>query len=127
MRKLPACLLSLLISFIPITYADTCPPADGLSPSYPPSGWTLLMGPTTFGKSYVFLQAIHSLNLAFYYQQVICKYIEPVQMSSAFTLLSTKTYLQPMSRTPPWSYPSAIKNTLTCNPNDHNPSHCVFE
>lgn len=120
-------LLSLIIVISPWVFADTCPSAAGLNPNGPPSGWTLLMGPTTFGKTYVFLQAIHSLNLGFYYQQVICKYIEPEQYSSAFTLLSTKTYLNPLTRLPPWSYPSNIKNTITCNPSDHDPSHCVFQ
>lgn len=125
-KKRQLCILLFLCNAITAT-ADTCPVADSLNPNALPSGWTLLVGPTVPGKSYVFMQAIHSLNLGFYYQQVICKYVEPVQLSSVFSILSTKTYLQPTNRLPPWEYPSVIKNTVTCNPSDHDPSHCIFQ
>jgi hypothetical protein len=108
--------------------ADTCPRAQDLNPFLPPAGWSYLIPPFDPSiEGYTFSSAIHSLNGAFYYQQVICRYeVCPSFLCPAFTLISNNTYQEPSESTPPWNHGSVLKYTLTCMPGDHNPEHCVF-
>jgi len=109
-------------------YADTCPGINGLDPFHPPAGWTLNVPPIVEGQTYHFGEAIHSLNGSFYYQQVICKYqVCASAFCPAFSLLSNKQYDMPKTKTPPWNTSSRIAFTLTCRPDDNDPTHCVFQ
>jgi hypothetical protein len=110
-----------------ISWADTCPPALGLIPQSPPAGWSLLLPPVLEGQRYEFGAAIHSLNGAYYYGQVICKYETcPSHFCPAFALISDKTYDFPNTKTPPWNARSVLAFTFTCLAPDHDPEHCVF-
>lgn len=123
--------VSLLVSLIyQAACANTCPTiAEFGQFGEPPAGWTLLIPSTIpFDDKFEFGSATHSLNGSFYYKQVICKYAQCLStFCPAFTILSNDTYNLPNTPLPPWGAPSPIVRTLTCEPPDHDPSHCVFE
>lgn len=123
-------LFGLCVSMENLSFADTCPPAEGLDPNHLPAGWSLIVPPIFPGETYVFGEAVHSLNISFYYKQVICKYqaCEIAQpFCPAFGILSDKTYNLPTTKTPPWHYRSTIGYTLTCRPPGHDTSICIFD
>lgn len=108
-------------------FADTCPAAEGLNPSHPPAGWKLLLPPVLEGQHYFFGAAIHSINGAYYYEQVICKYEAcPSTFCPAYALISDKTYQKPNSNAYPWNKRSVLAFTFTCIPDDHDPKNCTF-
>jgi hypothetical protein len=120
-------LFSLLLAS-PTIFADNCPDIKGLDPLHPPSGWTLNIPPIVEDQTYYFSEAIHSLNGSFYYQQVMCIYKAcDSAFCPAFSLLSNTTYTSPILNSPPWDAKSRIAFTLTCKPEDHHPSRCVFQ
>lgn len=119
------CILSILAS--KIVLADTCPSAKGLDPMSPPAGWKLLLPPILENQKYHFGAAIHSLNGAYYYEQVICKYEAcPSHFCPAFALISEKTYEYPNTKAAPWNERSVLGYTFTCISPDHDPTQCVF-
>jgi hypothetical protein len=124
MKKILIMLLSVMGSF---AQADTCPPAKGLDLMHPPAGWKLLLPPAIEGQRYEFGAAIHSLNGAYYYEQVICKYEScPSHFCPAFALISDKTYQHPNTKAAPWDARSVLGFTFTCISPEHDPAHCVF-
>ncbi len=126
MKKL--LIIVMLLWFSNICDADTCPDIKGLDPFNPPIGWTLNIPPIVEGQNYYFGEAIHSLHGNFYYQQVICKYQACASaFCPAFSLLSSKQYITPKTKSPPWNASSRIAFTLTCRPENNNPQVCVFE
>lgn len=119
-------LLSILSSTI--TFADTCPVINGLNLSAPPAGWSVLLDPVVDGEKYRFSSAVHSINGAYYQDQVICKYSScPNAFCPAFALISDKKYDLPNVKAFPWNERSILAYTFTCTPPDHDPSHCVFQ
>ena len=109
--------------------ADTCPNMTELKPWLLPAGWTYLVGPPDLpAENYKFSAAIHSLNGAFYYEQVICRYDAcPSYLCPAFSLISNNRYQEPSEARTPWNHLSVLRYTLTCMPGDHDPAHCVFQ
>lgn len=120
--------LALFCLYHQIAIADTCPIAEGLNPSHPPAGWKLLLPPVLEDQHYFFGAAIHSINGAYYYEHVICKYEAcPSTFCPAYALISDKAYQYPNSNASPWNKRSVLAFTFTCVPDDHDPSHCVFK
>lgn len=127
-NRLMIILIALSVSlFGQISYADTCPPIDSFDPYNPPSGWTMVAPPVIPDADYQFNRAVHFLDTMIYPLQVMCIYAtcsEP--FCPAFSIVSDRTYKYPNHKEAPWDEPSRLKGTLTCAPDDHDPSGCVF-
>jgi hypothetical protein len=120
-------LIIALSLYVSASYADTCPPAQSINPQTPPAGWTLFMSPLYAGENYYFVQAVHSLNANYYFQQVFCTYQTcPSFSCPTFTLLSNVTYQFPNSNNAPWNTAPPIVNTIVCFPKNNDPLQCVF-
>jgi hypothetical protein len=108
--------------------AQTCPPVNTINITHPPAGWKVLVPPQIEDQEYHFGKAIHSLNMSFFFKQVICEYETADSfLAPSFSLLSDKPYEKPSYLTEDWNQPAIIAETLMCAPDDHDPSHCVFE
>lgn len=109
-------------------YADTCPPVDTIDLNNPPAGWNVLLPPIIDGQTYHFGKAVHSLNISFFYQQVICVYEACATLGCpAFELLSESIYTSPEQKTSPWDARPSVRDTLVCAPASHDPKVCVFD
>jgi hypothetical protein len=109
-------------------HAQTCPPVDSINIANPPAGWKVLLPPQVADEVYHFGKAIHSLNMAFFFKQVICEYETANSfLAPAFSLISEKQYEKPSFITETWDQPAIVANTLMCAPDDHDPALCVFE
>lgn len=126
-RLIILCFL-VYVSFIPKAFASVCPSIGDFEPTRPPPGWSLLVPPIISGETYYFVEAVHSLNISFYFKQVICKYAAcSTSFCPAFGLLSDATFELPNTKLPPWHATSTIGGTLTCRPLNHDPSICIFQ
>jgi hypothetical protein len=107
--------------------ADTCPAAGSFDPNTPPAGWSMILPPIVQGQKYQFNKAIHSLNPAFYYLQVVCVYMACLKGGCpGIEIVSDITYDLPVDKTSPWNKRPTILNTLVCEPGGNNPQECVF-
>lgn len=128
-NRLILILFSFCVSFYQLNaVAATCPAVDSFDPYNPPEGWVVSMPVVLPDQDYVFSRAVHFLDTAIYPQRVMCIYStcsEPY--CPAYSLLSVDLYNQPDHREAPWDAPNRLKGTVTCQPENHDPSVCVFQ
>jgi hypothetical protein len=124
-------LLALLMSLSAM--ADSCPPAKGLNPNNPPSGWQYLPSPDTPDYNYEFFSAIHYFTLNPFFKKIVCTYTAegaPGVLTPRMLFISDKAYDQPFfSRTPPspWKWSRRSEYTVFCQADGNNPGVCVFQ
>jgi hypothetical protein len=113
------------------SHAATCPPIAQLDPENLPMGWSMLIPPQLEDQTYHFGKAVHSLNMNFFYGQILCTYEAyetcPTFLCPMFVIVSDEVYEQPTSTAAPWNTRPQVVSTLVCQPANHDPSVCVFE
>jgi len=112
------------------SFADTCPPIDGLNPEHPPAGWETRPSPYDASQKHYFGMAAHAFTANEDYGKIYCRYETcPSFLCSTILLVSSRTFINPpyqQHSPPPWDARTPSKFLISCLPGDHNPAHCVF-